>query len=242
MIYLYVSQPRQTYRQQDRGKDRQDKKYLLRTSLGRQHKEHFKREGPQREITPWDILFAATVGVTVINAATHVASGGSGSAPVIHDSCGVTHYDNDTTYHFKLNFSGYNDSYSNDGKNFTVAKYCKAGSSDNAGTPKYGYQKFLFGDKVKNKDKAAQALDACPKEKADFKSCYYADRKVSADFDAKLVNRTIKDHRQVLEFEVEGNVGPAAKNSLAPDPSWLALLAMMFGSGYLARRRKQQKD
>lgn len=234
-------QIRANYAQQKRQAARIDKSYLIRTSLGRQKREHFKRKGPEREITPWDILTAAIVAGTVVNAATHGATGGSGSAPVIHDSCGVTDYQPDEVYHFKLNFTGYNDSYSTEGKNFTVAKYCKAGSADNAGTPKYGYQKFLFGDKVKNRDKAERALDACPKEKVDFKSCYYQDRKVNADFDAKLVNKSVKDHRQVLTFEAEGNVGPSAKNKLAADPYWLTLLSML-GASYLARRRRLRRE
>jgi hypothetical protein len=185
-------------------------------------------------------MTASLIAGTVINAASHNAAAGSGSAPVIHDSCGVTHYDNDTIYHFKANFTGddYYD-YHGHGQNFTAAKGCNAG---NAGNPPYGYQKFLFGDKVKNKDKAEKALDACPNDKVDFKRCYYQDRTVKAEFDAKPVNNTVKDHRQVLTFEVEGNVSQPTKNKLAADPSWLALLSMMFGSGYLARRRRLHRE
>lgn len=232
-------QTRQNYAEQKRQAAGIDKSYLIRTSLGRQKKEHFKRKGPEREMSPWEILFAAVVGVTVINAATHGAAGGSDNAPVIQDSCGVTHYDNGTTYHFKANLTGddYFD-YNGPGENFSISKYCKAG---NAGDPPYGYQKFLFGDKVKDKDKAGRAVDPCPDEKVDFKRCYYQGSNVKAEFDAKLVNKTMKDHRQILTFEAEGNVGPPAKNKLAADPYWLALLSML-GASYLARRRRLQHE
>ena len=235
-------QIRQAYRPQKYQAPKVDKRYEVRKSIGRQNREKLNRfRMPVKEFTLFEKVLAAAMGGSIAGAGI-AAAGGVGHAAgdtgmVIHDSCGVSDYHPGEVYHFKEPFTG-NDYYSTGGVNFSIVKYCKAG---NAGSPEYGFMKFLFGDKVKNIDKAKQKMDACPEHKADLKYCSYLDRKVNADFNAKLVNKGIKDNHQELEFEAEGDVGPPDTSVEQINPLLYIMLPFIAIAAGLSAHRHRRK-
>ena len=234
-------QIRQAYRPQKYQAPKVDKRYEVRKSIGRQREKLNRFRMPVKEFTLFEKVLAAVAGGSIAGAGI-AAAGGVGHAAgdngmVIQDSCGVADYHPGELYHFKEPFTG-NDYYSTGGVNFSTVKYCKAG---NAGSPEYGFMKFLFGDKVKNIDKAKQKMDACPEHKADIKYCSYVDRIVKADFKARLVNNNIKDNHQYPEFEVEGDVGPPDTSVEQINPLLYIMLPFIAIAAGLAARRHRRK-
>lgn len=238
---------RQAYRPQRYHAPQIDKRYEVRKSIGRQREKLNRFRMPEREFTLLEKILAVAAGGSIAGAGIAAAggvgkaAGDNGHGMVIHDSCGVSDYQVNETYHFKINLTGHDNFEYGSGHDFKISKYCKAGSG-NAGKPSYGFLDFMFGSKVKNLDKARQKLDACPGKNADLKSCNYEDRKVNAEFDAKVVSKNVNGGRQQLVLEAEGEVGLPVETYVSQmNPLFYVMFPFLAIAAGLSARRHRRK-